>query len=103
MVSFVSAVAYHFCLAMPEVFTQPGQSLLLGPCNACNVDIAGLVKPHEILHIGDDVAKDYLGARGVGWHALLIDRGSSSDTSHQVEEDHVCWDFGDVQRKLGLD
>ena len=102
LVKFAPAVAYHFYLAMPGAFTQPGRSLLLGPCNACNVDIAGLVKPHEILHIGDDVAKDYVGARGAGWHALLINRGSR-DNAFQVEEDHVCRDFGDVQRKLGLD
>ena len=70
----------------------------------CNVYIAGLVKPHEILHIGDDVAKDYVGARGVGWHALLINRGGSdNDSASEVGEDHVCRDFVEVRRKLGLD
>ena len=28
MVNFVAAVAYHFCLALPAAFTQPGTRLL---------------------------------------------------------------------------
>ena len=30
--NFVPAVAYHFCLAFPAVFTQPGARLLAEPC-----------------------------------------------------------------------
>lgn len=30
------------------------------------------IKPSECLHIGDDISKDYEGAKGAGWHALLI-------------------------------
>lgn len=30
------------------------------------------VKPSEALHIGDDVKKDYEGAKAAGWHALLV-------------------------------
>ena len=26
------AVSYHFCLSLPETFTQPGRSLLAEPC-----------------------------------------------------------------------
>ena len=32
LVNFVSAVAYHFCLALPAAFTQPGIHLLAKPC-----------------------------------------------------------------------
>ena len=32
MVNFVTAVAYHFCLALPAAFTQPGNHLLAEPC-----------------------------------------------------------------------
>ncbi|CAH0401857.1 unnamed protein product [Chilo suppressalis] len=31
-----------------------------------------LVRPSEALHIGDDVNKDYEGAKAAGWHAILI-------------------------------
>ena len=31
-VNFVAAVAYHFCLTLPEAFTQPGAHLFAGPC-----------------------------------------------------------------------
>ncbi|KAG6446960.1 haloacid dehalogenase-like hydrolase domain-containing protein 3 [Manduca sexta] len=30
------------------------------------------VEPNEALHIGDDLQKDYEGARSAGWHALLV-------------------------------
>ena len=32
LVNFVSAVAYHFCQALPAAFTQPGDHLLDEPC-----------------------------------------------------------------------
>ena len=32
LVNFVPAVAYHFCLALPAVFTQPGDNHLGEPC-----------------------------------------------------------------------
>ena len=32
MVNFVPAFAYHFCLALPAAFTQPGNHLLAEPC-----------------------------------------------------------------------
>ena len=59
------------------------------------------IEPHEIMHVGDDVAKDYIGALGVGWNAFLIDRDNYNHSG--VDVDHVCRDFHDVGRKLGLD
>lgn len=35
---------------------------------------AGNVAPEEVLHIGDSMRKDYLPAKSVGMHALLLDR-----------------------------
>ena len=32
LVNSVAAVAYHFCLALPAPFTQPGDHLLVEPC-----------------------------------------------------------------------
>ena len=32
LVNFVPAAAYHFCLALPAEFTQPGDHLLAEPC-----------------------------------------------------------------------
>ena len=31
---FVAALGYHFCLALPATFTQPGDHLLGEPCNS---------------------------------------------------------------------
>lgn len=35
---------------------------------------AGNIAPEEALHIGDSMRKDYLPAKSVGMHALLVDR-----------------------------
>ncbi|KAH0718216.1 hypothetical protein KY285_014247 [Solanum tuberosum] len=40
---------------------------------------AGNVAPEEVLHIGDSLRKDYLPARSVGMHALLLDRFKTAD------------------------
>ena len=32
LVNFVIALAYHFCLALPAAFMQPGDHLLADPC-----------------------------------------------------------------------
>ena len=31
--NFVTALAYHFCLALPAALTQPGDHLLAKPCS----------------------------------------------------------------------
>ncbi|KAK9156189.1 hypothetical protein Sjap_003669 [Stephania japonica] len=40
---------------------------------------AGNIAPQEALHIGDSMRKDYLPARSVGMHALLLDRFKTPD------------------------
>ena len=48
--SFVAALAYHFCLNLPAAFTQPGARLLVEPCTVksgyCEfVTLLGVLKP----------------------------------------------------------
>ncbi|KAL6629935.1 hypothetical protein ACP70R_029700 [Stipagrostis hirtigluma subsp. patula] len=43
------------------------------------LEAAGGVPPAEALHIGDSMRKDYAPARGVGMHALLLDRFRTAD------------------------
>lgn len=40
---------------------------------------AGNVAPEEVLHIGDSMRKDYIPARSVGMHAVLLDRFKTRD------------------------
>ena len=40
---------------------------------------AGNIAPEEALHIGDSMRKDYIPARTVGMHALLLDRFKTPD------------------------
>jgi len=32
------------------------------------------LKPEEVMHIGNDFTKDYIGAKNAGFHAVLLDR-----------------------------
>ena len=34
LVNFITALSYHFCLALPSAFTQPGAHLIEEPCMA---------------------------------------------------------------------
>lgn len=40
---------------------------------------AGNIAPEETLHIGDSFRKDYLPARSIGMHAVLLDRFKTPD------------------------
>ncbi|XP_008812446.2 haloacid dehalogenase-like hydrolase domain-containing protein 3 [Phoenix dactylifera] len=43
---------------------------------------AGNIAPEEALHIGDSMRKDYIPARSVGMHALLVDRFRTPDSEN---------------------
>ena len=49
LVNFVAAVAYHFCLAFPAAFTQPGTHLLAAPCRGGSVGFAALGRNQEVV------------------------------------------------------
>ena len=48
MVNFVAAVAYHFCLAMPAAFRQPGDHLLAEPCTFLGGDFLQAFVPQNL-------------------------------------------------------
>jgi len=52
------------------------------------------LQPSEVLHIGDDLDKDYFGARNVGWNSVLVDRWGVGYTT--VEEKHVVQNITDI-------
>ncbi|GAB4841105.1 hypothetical protein Ancab_021849 [Ancistrocladus abbreviatus] len=43
---------------------------------------AGNIAPQEALHIGDSMRKDYLPAKSLGMHALLLDRFKTPDAEN---------------------
>ncbi len=47
------------------------------------------IEASEVLHLGDDPAKDYAGARSVGWKSLFINR-SNNNVIESVPKKHVC-------------
>jgi putative hydrolase of the HAD superfamily len=47
---------------------------------------ASPLKPEEVLHIGNDYNKDYIGATEAGFHALLLDRFNEKDLANSWRE-----------------
>uniref|UniRef100_A0A2A4JIR9 Haloacid dehalogenase-like hydrolase domain-containing protein 3 n=1 Tax=Heliothis virescens TaxID=7102 RepID=A0A2A4JIR9_HELVI len=74
---------FDFIVTSYEVgYSKPDKQIFSGAINKCIADVA----PSEALHIGDDVVKDYEGARAAGWHALLVNptlgKGSPPSKEH---------------------
>ena len=66
--------------------SKPDPEIFQYALHKCGID----AKPNQLLHIGDDHRKDYLGAKNLDWHSLLIDRQKN------VCEGHVCNSFSQV-------
>ena len=72
--NFVPAVAYHFCLALPIAFTQPGALLLAEPCTITRLPYLNLMvgRVEEVEHEParqEDVQDD---DHGQDTHAALL-------------------------------
>lgn len=59
--------------------------------------------PEEVLHIGNDFEKDYLGAKNAGFHAVLLDRYNEHALADSWRQKGapVCTDLLDVVEYLG--
>ncbi|KAL3795340.1 hypothetical protein HJC23_009513 [Cyclotella cryptica] len=68
-----------------------------------NVMDAGPLKPDEILHIGNDYEKDYVGATEAGFHAVLLDRYDEKEVADEWRANGalVYKDLIDVVEYLG--
>ncbi|XP_049884923.1 rhythmically expressed gene 2 protein-like [Pectinophora gossypiella] len=61
-------------------YSKPDVKIFKYALEMCEKCTGKIVKPSESLHIGDDIEKDYHGARAAGWHALLISQNIKSET-----------------------
>ncbi|CAB3226295.1 unnamed protein product [Arctia plantaginis] len=60
---------FHFILNSYDVgYSKPDKEIFTSAIKMSKKDI----KPYEALHIGDDLEKDYKGAKAAGWHAILV-------------------------------
>lgn len=61
------------------------------------------LKPEEVLHIGNDFKKDYIGAKNAGFHSALLDRYDEKELSNLWRERGapVFKDLIDVVEYLG--
>lgn len=65
---------------------------------------AGNIAPEEALHIGDSMRKDYIPAKSVGMHALLLDRFNIPDVLEWRKSGAVVLpDLASVQELLTSD
>ncbi|CAH0577707.1 unnamed protein product [Chrysodeixis includens] len=82
---------FDFILASYEFgHSKPDKRIFEKAIELCQKPLA----PSEALHIGDDVQKDYEGARAAGWHAVLINKQPESE--NQLRQDHVFKDLNDL-------
>jgi len=62
---------------------------------------AGNIAPEEALHIGDSMRKDYLPAKSLGMHALLLDRFKTPDAENWSKSGAPVFpDLATVQKLL---
>ncbi|KAL7531415.1 hypothetical protein ACHAXR_004024 [Thalassiosira sp. AJA248-18] len=61
------------------------------------------LKPEEVLHIGNDFKKDYIGAKNAGFHAALLDRYDEKELAYSWRKQGapVFKDLIDVVEYLG--
>lgn len=65
---------------------------------------AGNIAPEEVLHIGDSYRKDYVPAKQVGMHALLLDRFKTPDAEEWKKAGAIVLpDLNAVQELLASD
>jgi len=61
---------------------------------------AGTSKVSQAWHIGDDLEKDYFGAKDAGWKALLVDRQDQWRSDKRVAPEDICQDLMEAGEKL---
>ena len=89
---FVDAVVYSEEVACskpsPEIFEKAIEKSELED-----------LRKDGILHVGDDLVKDYRGAKALGWNSLLLNRDNlNPENFHGVPENHLCNSFQNVDQ-----
>jgi REG-2-like HAD superfamily hydrolase len=75
---------FNFILTSYDVgHSKPDKKIF----NEALMQCRSVVKPFEALHIGDDVVKDYEGAKIAGWHAILV--SGKNKIENPPAADHV--------------
>ncbi|PZC86323.1 hypothetical protein B5X24_HaOG211484 [Helicoverpa armigera] len=86
---------FDFIITSYEVgYSKPDEQIFKGAISKCNKDIS----PSEALHVGDDVVKDYEGARAAGWHAILVN--PSPGKGSLPSEEHVFKSLQDLSNAV---
>lgn len=82
---------FDFIITSYEIgYSKPDRRIFKHALEKCNKSI----DPSECIHIGDDVKKDYEGARAAGWHALLV--GSKVQNEKPPAPQHVFSNLEDL-------
>ncbi|XP_071446099.1 rhythmically expressed gene 2 protein-like [Hetaerina americana] len=63
--------------------------------------LRGTLGPHEACHVGDTPSSDYVGAKGAGWHAVLVSKDQKSmDERFEVDPGHVVRSLKELELYL---
>ncbi|CAH1647331.1 unnamed protein product [Spodoptera littoralis] len=77
-------------------YSKPDKRIFKSAIEKCKVPIT----PSEALHIGDDIVKDYQGARAAGWHALLVNP-DLEDEAPEPQQEHVFKSLEELSTAVG--
>ncbi|XP_050087047.1 rhythmically expressed gene 2 protein-like [Anopheles aquasalis] len=84
---------------------KPDPTIFHAALRRANGLAEGVIHPHEALHIGNLCVEDYQGARGAGWHALLVNvpgKARASDKCRHIQGHHIFAGIPELQSCLSL-
>ncbi|KAJ7703100.1 HAD-like domain-containing protein [Mycena rosella] len=90
-------------LSESEGVEKPSPEIFLRALQRVNAELKDPITPSECVHVGDELECDYIGARDVGMHALLLERAGAEDqrgrgdvSGESGESVHVVKDMHEV-------
>ena len=83
-------------------FEKPDSNIFKAALETAEQIIQCNIQPNELLHIGNELKKDYKAAQNFGSHSILIDKNTKFDSSHAIHPDHLMTDVLDLKDRFSL-
>ncbi|XP_023247922.1 rhythmically expressed gene 2 protein-like, partial [Copidosoma floridanum] len=72
---------------------KPSPAIFQEALRLASLGLSREIRPEEAVHVGDRLDNDFLGARGAGWNAVLIDRDGKNEEDQRLGSRDVVVDF----------
>ncbi|XP_072014863.1 haloacid dehalogenase-like hydrolase domain-containing protein 3 [Amphiura filiformis] len=91
-------LAQHFACILPSIQAKchkPDPKIFQQVLDRLRIPAA------DCAHIGDNIEKDYYGAKGVGMNAFVIDRDKTARQQHNdIPKEHFLQDLTELETKV---